>query len=48
MGTTFDLITSIDFGDDVDNLRYDAAEKQLYVGYGDEKTGAIGIVDAGE
>jgi hypothetical protein len=23
-GTTFDLITSIDFGDDVDNLRYDA------------------------
>jgi DNA-binding beta-propeller fold protein YncE len=45
-GTTFDLITSIDFGDDVDNLRYDAAEKRLYVGYGDEKTGAIGMVDA--
>jgi DNA-binding beta-propeller fold protein YncE len=45
-GNTFDLITSIDFGDDVDNLRYDAAEKRLYVGYGDEKTGAIGIVDA--
>lgn len=45
-GTTFDPITSIDFGDDVDNLRYDAAEKRLYVGYGDEKTGAIGIVDA--
>ena len=45
-GTTFDLITSIDFGDDVDNLRCDSAEKRLYVGYGDEKTGAIGIVDA--
>src|SRR5579863_1423391 len=45
-GTSFDLITSIDFGDDVDNLRYDAAEKRLYVGYGDEKTGAIGMVDA--
>jgi DNA-binding beta-propeller fold protein YncE len=45
-GTTFGLITSIDFGDDVDNLRYDAAEKRLYVGYGNEKTGAIGIVDA--
>lgn len=45
-GTTFDLITSIDFGDDVDNLRYDAAEKRLYVGYGHEKTRAIGIVDA--
>jgi hypothetical protein len=45
-GTTFDLITAIDFGDDVDNLRYDAAEKRLYVAYGDEKTGAIGMVDA--
>jgi len=45
-GTTFDLITAIDFGDDVDNLRYDAAEKRLYVGYGGEKTGAIGMVDA--
>ncbi|HYM74363.1 MAG TPA: YncE family protein [Candidatus Dormibacteraeota bacterium] len=45
-GATFALITSIDFGDDVDNLRYDAAEKRLYVAYGDDKTGAIGIVDA--
>ena len=45
-GTTFDLLTSIDFGDDVDNLRYDAAERRLYVGYGDEKTGAIAMVDA--
>jgi DNA-binding beta-propeller fold protein YncE len=45
-GSTFDLITSIDFGDDVDNLRYDAAEKRLYVGYGGEKTGAIGMVNA--
>jgi DNA-binding beta-propeller fold protein YncE len=45
-GASFDLITSIDFGDDVDNLRYDVAEKRLYVGYGDEKTGAIGMVDA--
>jgi DNA-binding beta-propeller fold protein YncE len=45
-GSTFDLITSIDFGDDVDNLRYDATGQRLYVGYGDEKTGAIGLVDA--
>jgi hypothetical protein len=30
----------------VDNLRYDAAEKRVYVGYGDEKTSAIGMVDA--
>ncbi|MCU1304576.1 MAG: hypothetical protein JWQ87_4860 [Candidatus Sulfotelmatobacter sp.] len=45
-GTSFDLITSINFGDDVDNLRYDAASKRVYVGYGDEDTGAIGVVDA--
>jgi DNA-binding beta-propeller fold protein YncE len=45
-GETYALITSIDFGDDVDNLRYDAASKQLYVGYGNETTGAIAIVDA--
>ena len=44
--STFDLISSIDFGDDVDNLRYDAAKKQVYVGYGSGETGAIGIVDA--
>jgi DNA-binding beta-propeller fold protein YncE len=45
-GTEFALIKSIDFGDDVDNLRYDAPQKRVYVGYGDEKTGAIGMVDA--
>jgi DNA-binding beta-propeller fold protein YncE len=45
-GTTFDLIARIEFGDDVDNLRYNASEKRVYVGYGDEKTGAIGMVDA--
>ncbi len=45
-GSTFALITAIDFGDDVDNLRYEAAEKRVYVGFGDENTGAIGIVDA--
>ena len=44
--STFDLISSIDYGDDVDNLRYDAAKKQVYVGYGSGETGAIGIVDA--
>jgi DNA-binding beta-propeller fold protein YncE len=44
--TSFTLISSIDFGDDVDNLRYDATSKQIYVGYGDEAAGAIAIVDA--
>ena len=42
----FDLLTSIDFHGDVDNLRYDAATKRVYVGYGDDEAAAIGIVDA--
>jgi DNA-binding beta-propeller fold protein YncE len=35
-------LATIDFGDDVDNLRYDPSAKRLYVGYGD---GAIAMVD---
>jgi hypothetical protein len=45
-GSSFTLLTSIDFGDDVDNLRYDAASKRVFVGYGDEDAGAIAMVDA--
>jgi DNA-binding beta-propeller fold protein YncE len=45
-GSNFTLLATLDFGDDVDNLRYDAADKRVYVGYGDEKTGAIAMVDA--
>jgi DNA-binding beta-propeller fold protein YncE len=45
-GSTFDLITTIDFHGDADNLRYDPAEKRVYVGYGDDETAAIGMVDA--
>ncbi len=44
--TSYALLTTIDFGDDVDNLRYDASAKTVYVGYGDEKTGAIAAIDA--
>ncbi|MDB5710089.1 MAG: pyrrolo-quinoline quinone beta-propeller repeat-containing protein [Sphingomonas bacterium] len=44
-GTTFVLIRQIDFGtgSDPDNLRYDAAAKRVYLGYGE---GAIGAIDA--
>lgn len=45
-GTSYDLITVIDYKADVDNLRYDAASKRVYVGYGDGDTAAIGMVDA--
>jgi len=43
-GTKFGLIDTIDFGEgsDPDNLRYDAASKKIYIGYGD---GAIGVID---
>lgn len=44
-GTTFALISRIDFGtgSDPDNLRYDAAARKVYLGYGD---GAIATIDA--
>ncbi|MGH9376453.1 MAG: YncE family protein [Terriglobia bacterium] len=45
-GTSFHLITAIDFHGDVDNLRYDAAEKRVYAGYGDGDAAAIRMVDA--
>jgi hypothetical protein len=43
-GAKFALIDTIDFGEgsDPDNLRYDAAAKKIYIGYGD---GTIGIID---
>jgi DNA-binding beta-propeller fold protein YncE len=45
-GTSFDLLKAIDFHGDVDNLRYDAARRRVYAGYGDDQAGAIGAVDA--
>ncbi len=46
-GSSFKLITTIDFQGGADNLRYDAETKRVYVGCGDdEKTGAIAAVDA--
>src|SRR3984957_6202830 len=45
-GENFDLVKEIDFRGDVDNLRYDAASHRDYVGFGEDETGAIGVVDA--
>ena len=42
-GDRFNLMGSVRFSDDADNIRYDAATKSIYVGYGD---GALGILDA--
>ncbi|HEY4247274.1 MAG TPA: YncE family protein [Lacunisphaera sp.] len=41
--TTFAPVTTIKFENDADNVRYDTATKQVYVGYG---SGALGVVDA--
>ncbi len=40
---SFNLVDSVKFSDDADNIRYDANAKLVYVGYGD---GAIGIINA--
>lgn len=45
-GTSFELLKEIDFHGDVDNLRYDPAAHRVYVGFGEDETGAIGMVDA--
>jgi DNA-binding beta-propeller fold protein YncE len=45
-GSNLELMKEIDFHGDVDNLRYDAATHRVYVGFGEDEAGAIGIVDA--
>ncbi len=42
-GASYRLLGTIHFGSDADNLRYDPATRQVWVGYGQ---GAMGIVDA--
>ncbi len=41
-GTSFQLLKTIEYGDDADNLRYDAARQRVYVGFGG---GALGELD---
>src|SRR5215469_18806712 len=42
-GHTFKTISSVNVGDDADNVRYDDASKKVYVGYG---SGALAVLDA--
>ena len=44
-GRTFKLLASLPMGIDADHVGYDPATKYLYVGYGDTKSGALGIID---
>jgi DNA-binding beta-propeller fold protein YncE len=41
------LLKTLDFGADADtdNLRYDPASKLVYVGYGEDETGAVAAID---
>jgi DNA-binding beta-propeller fold protein YncE len=46
-GDSYKLLATLDFEGGADNLRYDAANKRVYVGCGDdEKNSAIAAVDA--
>lgn len=42
-GGTYKLLSTLDFGSDADDTRYDAATRRIYVGYGE---GGIGVIDA--
>ncbi|HVA95951.1 MAG TPA: YncE family protein [Candidatus Dormibacteraeota bacterium] len=45
-GATFQQVALVPFEDGADDLRYDAANKRVYVGHGDEKTGGLAGIDA--
>ena len=40
--SSFQLLQTIEYGDDADNIRFDVPAKQVYVGYG---SGALGVLD---
>src|SRR5438128_10517388 len=44
-GKSFEAVGELDFKDDADNVRYDSATKQIYVGFG---RGGIAIVNAAD
>jgi DNA-binding beta-propeller fold protein YncE len=39
------MVATVDFQDDADNVRYDSATKQIYVGFGN---GGIGVINAAD
>jgi DNA-binding beta-propeller fold protein YncE len=45
-GASFALLNTISIGEDPDNVRYDPAEKRIYVAYGGDDVGGIAVVDA--
>ena len=45
-GDSFKLLSTLDIGEDADNVRYDPAEKKVYVAYGGDAEGGIAVIDA--
>src|SRR6266568_4708280 len=45
-GDSFKLLNAVDIGEDVDNVRYDPAEKRVYAAYGGDEEGGIAVIDA--
>jgi DNA-binding beta-propeller fold protein YncE len=45
-GDSFKLLNTVDIGEDADNVRYEPAEKKVYVAYGGDEEGGIAVIDA--
>jgi DNA-binding beta-propeller fold protein YncE len=45
-GDSFKLLSTLDIGEDADNVRYDPAEKKVYVAFGGDEGGGIAVLDA--
>jgi DNA-binding beta-propeller fold protein YncE len=45
-GDSFKLLNTVDIGEDADNVRYDPADKKVYVAYGGDEGGGIAVIDA--
>src|ERR1700687_6153439 len=44
-GDSFKLLNTVDIGEDADNVRYDPAEKKVYVAFGGDEVGGIAVLD---
>jgi|SRR5581483_9998275 len=45
-GDSFKLLNTLEIGEDADNVRYDPAEKRVYVAYGGDEEGGIAVIAA--
>src|SRR6266705_704955 len=45
-GDSFTLLNTVDIGEEADNVRYDPAEKKVYVAFGGDEGGGIAVLDA--